>query len=61
MRIIWFLLIYQYGAKNLNKLESSLVNNAHPKPSFKMILTGCQHVYKRDDGAIVVPLGCLRV
>ena len=49
------------GAANLKKLESLLVNNAHPKPSFKMILTGGQYAYKRDDGVIVVPLGCLGV
>jgi len=49
------------GAANLKKLESLLVNNAHPKPSFKMILTGGQYAYKRDDDVIVVPLGCLGV
>jgi len=49
------------GAKNLNKLEILLLNNDHPKPSFKMILTGGQYAYKRDDGVIVVPLGCLGV
>jgi hypothetical protein len=26
-----------------------------------MILTGGQYAYKRDDGVIVVPLGCLGV
>jgi uncharacterized protein len=49
------------GAKNLNKLEILLLNNDHPKPSFKMILTGGQYAYKRDDGVIVAPLGCLGV
>lgn len=49
------------GAKNLNKLEILLLNNDHPKPSFKMILTVGQCAYKRDDGVIVVPLGCLGI
>jgi len=49
------------GAKNLIKLESLLINKGHPKPAFKMILTGGEYAYKRDDGILVVPLGCLGI
>ncbi len=49
------------GAKNMNKLESLLIENGHEKPVFKMILTGGEYVYAREDGVIVVPLGCLGI
>ena len=51
----------EHGARSLIKLESLLVNSGHVKPSFKMILTGAEYAYKRDDGVIVVPLGCLGI
>jgi len=51
----------EQGAKNLIKLESLLVNNGHTKPAFKMILTGGEYAYKRDDDVLVVPLGCLGI
>lgn len=51
----------EQGARSLTKLESLLVNNGHVKPSFKMILTGGEYAYKRNDGVIVVPLGCLGI
>jgi len=49
------------GAKNLKKLESLLTDNGHPEAAFKMILTGGEYAYKREDGVLVVPLGCLGI
>jgi uncharacterized protein len=51
----------EQGAKNLIKLESLLLNNGHPEAAFKMILTGGEYAYRRDDGVLVVPLGCLGI
>lgn len=51
----------ELGAKNLNKLETLLSENGHEKPIFKMILTGGEFAYTRQDGVIVVPLGCLGI
>ncbi|MCL1811391.1 MAG: hypothetical protein FWG41_04140 [Methanomassiliicoccaceae archaeon] len=28
-------------------------------PPFLMVLTGTEYAYKRDDGVLVVPAGCL--
>lgn len=55
------------GAKHLNEIESLL--NEHNKdetqcplrlPDLKLIITGGQFGYKRDDGVFVLPIGCLR-
>lgn len=48
------------AASNLLKLEALLVSNGHQKPVFKMILTGGEYAYKREDEINVVPIGCLR-
>ena len=45
------------AAYHLCKVESLI---AGKKPSFKMILTGTEYGYKRDDGVLVVPIGCLK-
>ncbi len=47
------------GRKNLNKLESLLLEKGHRAPSFKMVLTGTELAYTTDDGVNVVPVGCL--
>ena len=31
-----------------------------PPPTFKMVLTATQYGYRRDDGVLVMPIGCLR-
>ena len=51
----------EQGAKNLIKLESLLIDKGHSKAAFKMMLTGGEYAYKRDDDVIVVPLGCLGI
>ncbi len=47
------------GAKNLNRLEDKIVKGDGKPPVFKMVLTSTGYTYKRDDGVIVVPIGCL--
>ena len=47
------------GAKNLNRLEDKIVKDGGRQPVFKMVLTSTGYTYKRDDGVIVVPIGCL--
>jgi len=51
----------EQGAKNLIKLESLLIEKGHSKTAFKMMMTGGEYAYKRDDDVIVVPLGCLGI
>lgn len=55
------------GAKHLNKIES-LVKTYNEKenqvplrlPDLKIIITGTQYGYRREDGVFVIPLGCLK-
>lgn len=55
------------GAKHLNEIERLI--NEHNKtetqcklslPTIKMVITATQYGYTRDDGVLVVPIGCLR-
>lgn len=48
------------AATNLQNLEKLLALKGHPAPKFKMILTGGEYAYERNDGIFVVPIGCLR-
>ena len=49
------------GASNLLKLEKMIDTEKMPAPSFKMILTGTdRYAYRRPDGVLVVPVGCLK-
>lgn len=47
------------GAANLCKLEKLLEEHGMKMPSFKMVITGTELSYQRDDGVYVVPIGCL--
>ncbi len=55
------------GAKHLNEIER-LVNEYNKKetqaklrlPDLKIVITGTQYAYKREDGVCVVPIGCLK-
>lgn len=55
------------GAKHLCEIER-LVNEYNLKnqqtslklPSLKIVITGTEYGYKRDDGVLVIPIGCLR-
>lgn len=49
------------GAKNLHLLAKKIDTSKMPEPSFMMIVTGTgKYAYRRDDGILVVPIGCLK-
>jgi predicted AAA+ superfamily ATPase len=49
------------GIETLNKLGSNIDTSKMKAPSFKMVLTGTgSYAYKRSDGVLIVPIGCLR-
>jgi predicted AAA+ superfamily ATPase len=48
------------GAKNLLKLKSTIDTEHMKPPSFLMVLTAGMYAYRRPDGVLVVPVGCLR-
>lgn len=49
------------GAKSLKTLASEIDTNRMKSPSFMMVLTGIgDFPYQRDDGVLVVPIGCLK-
>jgi hypothetical protein len=47
-------------AANLIKLTSKVDTEKMNKPSFLMVLTGGNVAYRRVDGVLVVPIGCLK-
>lgn len=48
------------GAEHLKKLAQIVNMQKHPAPSFLMVLTGGEFAYRREDGVLVVPIGCLK-
>lgn len=49
------------GASNLCTLEKKIDTESMNAPSFKMVLVGVgRYAYRRDDGVLVVPIGCLK-
>jgi len=48
------------AASNLLKLKEKVDTEKMSDPSFLMILTGTPNAYRRLDGVLVVPLGCLK-
>jgi predicted AAA+ superfamily ATPase len=48
------------GAENLKRLRNGVDTDRMKPPSFLMILTATEYAYKREDGVLVVPIGCLR-
>jgi len=48
------------GAANLLKLRDDIDLEYMKQPSFLMVLTAGQSGYRRPDGVLVVPIGCLR-
>ncbi|MCF8346554.1 MAG: DUF4143 domain-containing protein [Bacteroidales bacterium] len=48
------------AAANLIKISSKIDVEKMNKPSFLMVLTGGQVAYRRPDGVLVVPIGCLK-
>lgn len=53
--------LIEEGANNLKILKSKIDINKMNAPSFLMVLTGVgDYAYKRPDGVLVVPIGCLK-
>lgn len=50
----------EVAAENLLKLKSKIDTGKMGDPSFLMVITGGQYAYRRDDGVLVVPIGCLK-
>lgn len=55
------------GAKHLLEIERLIQEHNKTEvqcpirmPSLKVVITGTQYGYKRDDGVLVVPIGCLK-
>ena len=48
------------AANNLLKLKEIVDTQKMGEPAFLMVLTGGQFAYRREDGVLVVPLGCLK-
>lgn len=53
--------LIEAGAKTLKTLAGKIDTEKMKEPSFLMVLTGTgEYAYKREDGVIVVPIGCLK-
>lgn len=53
--------LIEEGAKNLLKLKSIIDTDKMKAPSFLLVLTAIGNIaYTREDGVIVVPIGCLK-
>ena len=53
--------LIEEGAKSLLKLRKVLDTEKMREPSFLMVLVGVgTYAYERDDGVLVVPVGCLK-
>ena len=49
------------SAANLKLLARKIDTNKMYEPSFLMVLVGTgQYAYRREDGILVVPIGCLK-
>jgi len=49
------------GVKTLTKLSKSIDTSRMKNPAFKMVLIGTgSYAYKRSDGILIVPIGCLK-
>ncbi len=53
--------LIESAASTLIKLQNKIDTDKMNKPSFLMILTAnSKYAYKREDGVLVVPIGCLK-
>ncbi len=50
----------EQAAENLLKLKEKIDTDKMRKPSFLLVLTGGEFAYRRKDGVLVVPIGCLK-
>lgn len=53
--------LVEEGAQNLIRLKDKIDTTKMKNPSFMMVLTGVgDYAYRRSDGVLVVPIGCLK-
>ena len=48
------------ASEHLQELARKVNDEKMGKPSFLMVITGGEYAYKRKDGVLVVPIGCLK-
>jgi len=48
------------AAANLARFREKVDTGRMGQPSFLMVVTATEHAYRRRDGVLVVPIGCLR-
>ncbi|MCO5247741.1 MAG: DUF4143 domain-containing protein [Chitinophagales bacterium] len=48
------------AAQNLLTLKDKVNKKTMSSPSFLMVVTGGEYAYRRKDGVLVVPIGCLK-
>lgn len=55
------------GAGHLNQIEDLIIKHNNEDeaiplslPTLKIVITGTEYGYKREDGVLVIPIGCLR-
>ena len=48
------------AAVHLLQLKDKVNTEKMKEPSFLMVLTGGELAYRREDGVLIVPIGCLR-
>lgn len=48
------------AAAHLQQVRDKINTEKMREPSFLMILTGTEFAYRRKDGVLVVPIGCLK-
>ncbi len=48
------------AAQHLLELKAKVNTDKMKEPSFLMILTGTEFAYRREDGVLIVPIGCLK-
>jgi hypothetical protein len=48
------------AAKNLLRVKGKVDEEKMGAPSFLMVITSSGYAYRRDDGVLVVPIGCLK-
>lgn len=48
------------AAAHLRKLREKVNTDKMGEPSLLMVLTAGEFAYRRDDGVVVIPLGCLK-
>ena len=53
--------LIEEGVSTLNRLSDKIDTTRMKAPSFKMVLTGIgEYAYRRSDGILIVPIGCLK-